>query len=242
MSAAGIDRSDLRQPSPSGVHARLRRPELAAPHPPLPARARPRPADTLESVLATAPLLGVRRATRLALQLAIELDLAVHGEITPARLSADAILVENPGTTSERARLPIAADQAGMPTRRTGLAELGRLIQGWLSAKPLYLEESVWMPPGAERILRRRADAQVLEPLGRALSLIAQRCIGAPRAYASTIEPVRDLTRLSELTSRIVARRRSLPPVARVHRPRAAQRCAAPLPKVVLHSSALSAP
>jgi hypothetical protein len=219
-SAAGIDGTGLRPVRPSGVQARV---------------------NTLESVLVASPLLGVRRATRLALQLAIELDLAVRGEVTPAQLRPDAILVENPGTASERARLPIAADQSGTPARRAGLAQLGRLIQGWLSAKPLYLEESIWMPQGAARMLRRRADAQVLHALGRALSLIAQRCIGAPRPYLNTIEPVRDLTRLAELTSRIVARRRSLPPVARVHRPRAVERCAAALPKVVVHPSALSA-
>jgi hypothetical protein len=196
---------------------------------------------TLESVLAAAPLLGIRRVTLLAQQLAIELDLAVHGEVAPGELRADLIVVEHPATPFERARLPIAADQHGTPARRAGLPDLGRLLQSWLSEKPLYLEGSVWRPHPEARILGRRADAPVLHGLGRALSLIAQRCIGAPRAYESTLEPVRDLTRLAELASRIVARRRALPPLACIHRPAAAAPRDTPLPKVVVHPSALSA-
>jgi len=120
------------------------------------------------------------------------------------------------------------APQLSMP-------ELGALLERLLAHKPLYLEQSpLERPSGGVGPLRRRADAVVLHALGRALSLIAQRCRTAPRAYASRRELVRDLTKLAEVTRRIVERRRALPPVVCVVRPRPGVPRRARLPKVML--------
>jgi len=195
---------------------------------------------TLGSVLAELPVLGVRRLTLLALQLATELDLALRCEVTPGSLRLESIFVENAATPLERARLPVATRQLGVPPPRASLREFGLLLAQVLVDKPLYLEESVWMPRKAGvRVLRRRADAEVVYSLGRALSLIAQRCSGGPRAYQGTPEVVRDLTKLADLTSRIVARRRAVPPVVSIHRPRMSAPRVAALPKVLLQRASL---
>lgn len=120
------------------------------------------------------------------------------------------------------------APQLSMP-------ELGALLARLLAHKPLYLEQSPLEPPrGAVGPLRRRADAVVLDALGRALCLISQRCSSAPRAYLSRRELVRDLTKLAEVTRRIVERRRAAPPVVCVHQPKPGAPRAPRLPKVML--------
>ena len=200
-------------------------------------RARP---PTLGAVLAELPVLGVRRLALIALELATELDLALRCEVTPDRLSLERIFVENAATPFERARLPVASRQIGAPAPRASLCELGLLLARVLADKPLYLEESVWIPRKAGvRVLRRRADAEVVHSLGRALSLIAQRCTGGPRAYQGTPELVRDLTKVADLTSRIVARRRAVPPVVSIHRPRVSTPRGAVLPKVLLQRASV---
>jgi hypothetical protein len=185
-------------------------------------------------------VLGVRRLALIALELATELDLALHCEVTPDRLNLERIFVENAATPFERARLPLASRQLGAPAPRASLREFGLLLARVLADKPLYLEESVWMPRKAGvRVLRRRADAEVVHSLGRALHLIALRCAGGPRAYQDTPELVRDLTKLADLTSRIVARRRAIPPVVSIHRPRGSTPRVAALPKVLLQRAHL---
>ena len=192
---------------------------------------------TLGSVLAELPVLGVRRLTLLALQLATELDLALRCEVTPGSLRLERIFVENAATPLERARLPVATRQLGVQPPRASLREFGLLLAQVLVDKPLYLEESVWIPRKAGvRVLRRRADAEVVHSLGRALHLIALRCSGGPRAYQGTSEVVRDLTKLADLTSRIVARRRAVPPVVSIHRPRLSTPRVPVLPKVLLQA------
>jgi hypothetical protein len=193
----------------------------------------------LDAVLASCPALGARRLTLIAAQLAAELDLALRTEVTPGKIRADSISVENAGTPFERVRIPWAAQQTERPDARAALRELGWLIGGLLADKPLYLEESVWMPPHATRVLRRRADAEVVHAIGRALMLIAQRCIGSSRAYESAAPLLRDLNRLSVVVSRIVAQRRASPPVVRVSRPRPASSPCASLPSVMISSTEL---
>jgi hypothetical protein len=188
----------------------------------------------LDAVLASSPALGVRRLTLIAAQLAGELELALRTEVTPGKIRADSINVENAGTPFERVRLPWAAQQAERPDARTALRELGWLIGGVLADKPLYLEESLWMPPHATRVLRRRADAEVVHAIGRGLMLIAQRCIGSSRPYESPTPLVRDLNRLAAVVGRIVAQRRARPPAVYVSRPRPPAPPCPSLPSVVI--------
>src|SRR5262249_51383745 len=155
---------------------------------------------------------GARRLTLIAAQLAGELELALRTGVTPGQLRPDSIRVENVGTPFERVRLPWAAQQVERPDGRAALRELGWLIGGVLADKPLYLEESMWMPPNATRVLRRRADAEVVHAIGRALLLIAQRCIGSAQPHESPMPPVQDLGRLAAVVGRIVAQRRACPP------------------------------
>jgi hypothetical protein len=191
----------------------------------------------LAAVLASSPALGARRLTLIAAQLAGELELALRSEVTPGAIRADSIHVENVGTPFERVRLPWAAQQAERPDTRAALRELGWLICGVLADKPLYLEESMWMPPHATRVLRRRADAAVVHAIGRALTLIAQRCIGSSRPYNSPAPLVQDLNRLAAVVARIVAQRRACPPTVYVSRPRPAATCCASLPSVMISST-----
>jgi len=191
----------------------------------------------LATVLASSPALGARRLTLIAAQLAGELELALRSEVTPGQIRADSINVENAGTPFERVRLPWAAQQAERPDARTSLRELGWMIGGVLADKPLYLEESMWMPPHATRLLRRRADAEVVHAIGRALMLIAQRCIGSCRAYESPTPLVQDLNRLAAVVGRIVAHRRVCPPIVSIARPRPAAKPCASLPSVMISRS-----
>ena len=188
----------------------------------------------LDAVLASSPILGARRLTLIALQLASELQLAFQTEVTLAKIRADSISVEHAGTPFERARVPWAALQTETPDLRAGLRELGWLIGGVLADKPLYLEESMWMPPHATRVLRRRADAEVVYAIGRALRLIAQRCISSSRTYESPTPLVHDLNRLAAVVGRIVAQRRASPPTVYVCRPHAATTPSAVLPSVMI--------
>ena len=193
------------------------------------------PGAQLAALLALSPTLGVRRLTLLAWQLASELELAASTGVTPGRIAAETVRIENAGTPFERARLPLARQQADAPEPRSGLCDLGLLLQRLLADKPLYLEESVWMPPQAgARVLRRRADAEVLHSIGRALSLIARRCIGSQRTYRAPSELVQDLNRLAQLVGRIVACRRAAPPVVRLCQPRPATPADPRLPSVVV--------
>jgi hypothetical protein len=188
----------------------------------------------LDTVLASSPVLGARRLTLIAAQLAGELELALRGEVTPGKIRADSISVENAGTPFERVRLPWAAQQAERPDTRTALRELGWLIGGVLADKPLYLEESMWMPAHATRVLRRRADAEVVHAIGRALMLIAQRCIGSSRPYDSPTPLLADLNRLAAIVGQIVAHRRACPPPVHVSLPRPAATPCASLPSVMI--------
>lgn len=188
----------------------------------------------LDAVLASSPALGARRLTLIAAQLAGELELALRTEVTPGKIRADRINVEHAGTPFERVRLPWAAQQAERADARTALRELGWLIGGVLADKPLYLEESMWMPPHATRVLRRRADAEVVHAIGRALMLIAQRCIGSSRPYESPTPLVQDLNRLAAVVGRIVAHRRACPPTVYIARPRPAATPGASLPSVMI--------
>lgn len=192
----------------------------------------------LDAVLASSPALGARRLTLIAAQLAGELELALQTEVTPGKIRADSIKVENVGTPFERVRLPWAAEQAERPDARAALRELGWLIGGVLADKPLYLEESIWMPPHATRVLRRRADAEVVQAIGRALLLIAQRCIGSSRPYESAAPLVQDLNRLAAVVGRIVTHRRACPPPVHISRPRPAATPCASLPSVMISSTA----
>jgi hypothetical protein len=191
----------------------------------------------LDTVLASAPAVGVRRLTLIAAQLASELELALRTEVTPGKIRADSINVENAGTPFERVRLPWAAQQAERPDARSALRELGWLIGGVLADKPLYLEESMWMPPPATGVLRRRADAEVVHAIGRALMLIAQRCIGSSRPYESPTPLVQDLNRLAAVVGRIVANRRACPPTVYLVRPRPSAAPCASLPSVMISST-----
>ena len=188
----------------------------------------------LATVLASSPAIGARRLTLIAAQLAGELELALRTEVTPGQIRADSINVENAGTPFERVRLPWAVQQAQRPDARTALRELGWMIGGVLADKALYLEESMWMPPHATRVLRRRADAEVVHAIGRALLLIAQRCIGSSRPYESPTPLVQDLNRLAAVVGRIVAHRRVCPPTVYVARPRPAAAPCACLPSVMI--------
>jgi len=191
--------------------------------------------DQLSALLELSPALGVRRLTLLVCQLASALALAVSTGVTPGRICAETIRIENAGTPFERARLPLARQQADAPEPQGGLRDLGLLLQRLLAERPLYLEESVWMPPHAgARVLRRRADVEVLHALGRALSLIVRRCIASTRAYRTPSELVRDSSQLAELVARIVARRRATRPVVGLCHPRAAARPGPLLPSVVV--------
>jgi hypothetical protein len=191
----------------------------------------------LDTVLASSPAIGVRRLTLIAAQLAGELDLALRTEVTPGKIRADSINVENAGTPFERVRLPWAAQQADRPDVRSALREFGWLLGSVLADKPLYLEESMWMPPHATRVLRRRADAEVVHAIGRALLLIAQRCIGSSRPYESATSLLRDLNRLAAVVSRIVAQRRACPPAIYVSHPRPAASPCVTLPSVMISST-----
>jgi hypothetical protein len=195
----------------------------------------------LDAVLASCPALGARRLTLIAVQLAGELELALRTEVTPGKIRADTISVENAGTPFERVRIPWAAQQTDRPDARAALRELGWLLGGLLADKPLYLEESVWMPPHATGVLRRRADAEVVHAIGRALMLVAQRCIGSSRAYTSAAPLLRDLNRLSAVVGRIVAQRRASPPIVHVSRPRPVAPPRPGLPSVVVSGTELSA-
>jgi hypothetical protein len=95
----------------------------------------------------------------------------------------------------------------------------------------------MWMPPHATRVLRRRADAEVVHAIGRALMLIARRCIGSARPYQSATPLLRDLNRLAAVVTRIVAHRRACPPIVHVSRPRPAASPCASLPSVMISST-----
>ena len=199
----------------------------------------PQRSGKLDAVLASSPALGARRVTLIAAQLAGELALALRTEVTPGTIRADCIHVENAGTPFERVRIPWAAQQAERPDARAALRELGWLIGGVLADLPLYLEGSVWMPPHATRVLRRRADAEVVHAIRRALMLIAQRCIGSSRPYESPAALLRDLNRLAAIVDRIVAQRRARPAIVHVCQPRPAATPRASLPSVMISSTEL---
>jgi len=100
-------------------------------------RFQPTPTPTLEDELGPLPVVGVRRLIVSVLRLATELDL---------------------GQQSRRA--PEIGGRGALPS-------LGRRIARILAAKPLYLEGSMWTPPGQAdaRVLRRSADADVVTAL-----------------------------------------------------------------------------
>lgn len=195
------------------------------------------PACPLTSVLASSEALGARRLTALAVQLARELEIAEMAGVSLRPITLDDVVIENAGSSRERARLvPVLDAPERGPDNRAQLARLGALIDRIIADKPLFLEDAVWVPPGSgdDRVRRRRADADVLRSLARALSLIAQRCQGGPTAYASLADLSRDLDKLSLLTERIVARRRAPAPIVSIAHPRPRHAAGAPLPKVIV--------
>lgn len=175
------------------------------------------------------PSFGVARLARLLLELASELELAMRSEIASARLSLDSVQIEHAGTCRERARLPLATPQPGVPALQPALQEMGALIEQLLGQLSLCVEDA--LPPARAASAPRRADQPLLHAWRCTLAVIARRCSSAG-AYRSVAELVRDLARLSRVSERIVARRRQ-PPRVHVHYPKPAQRLT-PLPKVML--------
>ncbi|MEY4551647.1 MAG: hypothetical protein RL685_7842 [Pseudomonadota bacterium] len=171
---------------------------------------------------------GVARLARLLLELGSELELALRSEIAIARLSVDSVQIEHVGTSRERARLPLATPQPGIPALQPALREMGTLIEQLLG-RSLCVEDA--LPPARAAAAPRRADQPLLHAWRCTLAVIARRCASAG-AYRSAAELVSDLARLSHVSERIVARRRR-PPLVYVHYPKPAKPLT-PLPKVML--------
>lgn len=197
-------------------------------------------APTLDAVLTPLRAVGVQRLIRIAREIAMELDLAHELGITVGRVAEDSVRLERAGTSLERARLPLALpeDSASVASGVRGLGvTLGRI----LGAKPLALDGSIWTPPGARApvVMRRRADAELVETLARALSLIARRCASRDERYRDTSQLAADLSRLAAVAERIVNQRRMAPPVVTIAYPK--RRVNLPLhelPKVIVAAAA----
>lgn len=193
----------------------------------------------LSDVVKVLPALGARRSVLLALQLATELDLAHQSGFTPGRIALDSVRLQRAGTPFEQALFePGTRKRLGPGDEERDMRALGVLIKGLALAKPMYLEGSIWTPRGrgAARVLGRRADAEVVRAICRALTLIADRCLGVRGSYESTFELVGDLGKLAAVAGRIVSRRRAPAPVVSLASPR--PRARAPqssLPKVIIN-------
>jgi hypothetical protein len=193
---------------------------------------------TLQEVLQALPSVGAQRLVQIALQLATELDLAEQSGMACGSLTPATVRLERAGTPFEQAIVPrsMHPDQAGDLDRQ--LLELGGIIGELLRCKRVFLEGSIWLPPGwaSDVVMTRRADLHVLARICRALTLIAQRCDGQRAAhYRSAHQLAHDLAKLAAITSRIVLARRSERPRLGLHQPKPAlQASAERLPKVIV--------
>jgi len=193
----------------------------------------------LQDVVEGLPALGARRSILLALQLATELELAHQSGFRPGPIELRTVRVQRAGTPFEQAMFEPATRKRLAPgEEQRDTRALGLLFKQLALAKPMYLEGSMWSSAGgdAARALRRRADEEVVIALCRALTLIADRCLGLRGTYESTFELVGDLAKLARVASRIVARRRALAPIVGLGSPRPrAQAHPIRLPKVIIN-------
>lgn len=184
-------------------------------------------------------MLGAHRSVLIALQLATELDLAHQSGSTPGNVALASVRRERAGTPFEQALFAPGARRRLEPgDEERDMRALGGLIQALAQARPMVLERSLCAPRGRQLVrgLVRRADEDVVRALCRALTLIADRCLGRRGRYESTFELVSDLAKLALVTGRIVIRRRALPPVVSLGFPRPrATACPSALPKVIIN-------
>jgi hypothetical protein len=155
---------------------------------------------------------GAWRLIRLPAQLATELELAERCGVSLGEVGLDGVRLERAGTPLEQARIcGVGIDATEPEQRQAHLRRLGALIEELLS-KPLYLDGSVWVPPGYtnDRVRMRRADAPLVNRLTRALRSIANGCSGT---YASAADLSRDLFKLAAIANRMVLNRRPPDPV-----------------------------
>jgi hypothetical protein len=202
----------------------------------------PECAPSLDEVLAQIPALGVRRLILIALQLATELDLAQQSGVAHEPVSAFSVRLERAGTPFEQALLTPASEPAGVCPAERSLSEFGAVLVQLLQRKPLYLEGSVWAPASKSHVaMSRRADADVLASLRRAVALIADKCQGGRPGshYDNAFDVAQDLAKLASITGRIVVRRRPLAPLRALTQPRRrAELGREPLPKVIIQQPA----
>jgi hypothetical protein len=178
---------------------------------------------TLAQVLRALPSVGAQRLVQIALQLATELDLAEQSGLACGSLTPRTVQLERAGTPFEQAIVPRSthAEQAGDLERQ--LLELGGIIGELLRCKRVFLEGSIWLPPGwaSDVVMTRRADVDMLVRICRALTLIARRCAGQHAArYTSAHQLAHDLAKLAAITSRIVSARRSERPRLGLQQPK----------------------
>jgi hypothetical protein len=189
-------------------------------------------------VLGALPSVGAQHLVQIALQLATELDLAEQSGLACGLLTPATVRLERAGTPFEQAIVPRLAHPARANGLDRQLMQLGAIIGELLRCKRVFLEGSIWVPPGqaSDVVMTRRADLDVLARICRALTLIAQRCEGQrPTRYPSAHELAQDLAKLAAITSRIVFERRSVRPRLGLQQPRPRHDAAAQrLPKVIV--------
>jgi hypothetical protein len=160
---------------------------------------------------------------QIALQLATELDLAQQSGLACGPLTPATVRLERAGTPFEQAIVPRPTHPEQVCDLNQQLLQLGAIFGELLRCKRVFLEGSVWVPPGwsSDVVMTRRADLDVLARICRALTLIAQRCDGQrPVRYQSAHELAHDLAKLAGITSRIVSARRSARPRLGLHQPK----------------------
>jgi hypothetical protein len=198
---------------------------------------------TLEEVWAAAPFIGARRLTLLMLQVLTEIAGAQRAAFALEPITARSVELQRPSTPLEQAVVRRARAEPFVPEQeRLGLIEAGTLLQELLQ-KRLFLEDSL---PDADRRfggtpLPRASDAELLNGVHRALSAIAQRCVGVLHAYTSAETAISDLSKLADLLQRSIARRRPARPTVACTFPRHA-RPSAPLARKVLVSAQCGVP
>lgn len=193
---------------------------------------------TLADVLQGLPSVGAQHLVQISLQLATELDLAQQSGLACGPLTPATVRLERAGTPFEQAIVPRPTHPEQVCDLDLQLLQLGAIIGELLRCKRVFLEGSIWVPPGwaSDVVMTRRADLDVLARICRALTLIAHRCDGQrPARYQSAHELALDLAKLAGVTSRIVSARRSARPRLGLHRPKPRLHTSAErLPKVVV--------
>lgn len=201
-----------------------------------PSRSRP---VTLKDALGSTPALGVRRATRIAVQILSELRLAERSEVALKPVSLESVTVSHSETPFEQASLSLDWSKAKAPEQEAlGLGGVASILQVFARTS-LFLEDSLADETGrfGGAPLPRRIDGPLLRLVRRAFVSIAAHCDSAARQNSTGSErALKELDRLLLVLTQLAAARRPPAPQYEVHRPRPRRDCGLQLPAVLVGS------